>query len=617
MRNLVRESFLNWIHQQTEHERLDNYGVWDSYYNGDQDVDIPAKVKAALESELGTRMNFARLVVDTPVDYILGQEFAIEAVDNDEAEKALYGVYRKNKLLDEEMLKLVTLMGKKGDVFIKLYIEDSEIKIQVLRPEIVFPRYADDNYNQMLYCAIKWSEEDEENPRTRKWKAQVFRADAIEYWELGESEETQNSQWEFKNSEDNPFGFIPIIHVKNTVDDLEFGVSDIQVMADLQDAVNKTLTDMLLTMDNQAFQRIILFGVQTPRGHEFSMEPGVITEVPVPEGHADIVPSNDPAGFIAALRELRDFILTITQTSKLPVVEPEVSHPASGFALQVRTIPLDRKCAKKKVILNNRLQELNQMIFKALAVLQQGDYTGCITKIHFGNGLPVDEMTQSQVNDIRIKNRTISRETVMEKAGIEDIPLEMERIKKDTDEDIKTAQDSELAKAKVLAEAEIERAMALAKAEAEAAKEVALIEAEKDKELARIAAEAQLKQAEQQMRLEAEIEVEKARELAALEMEQMEKQAELDIKKAKALAEIETKQQIEQAEKEQDLQIEMAEKEQDLQIEMAEKELELQAEQAEKQMELQQEEMARQAPASPEEVPEEELEEPAEPVEEE
>jgi hypothetical protein len=274
--NMVQESFLRWLHNQRDHERLNNYIVYDGYYNGDHEVDIPPKVKAALRSELGTVCNYCRLVVDSAVDYICGGELGIEVKPTgnqdaaSEAEALLYSVYEANQLLYEEMLKAVTLMGKKGDVFLKLYMENNQIKVRVLRPDICFPRYRSDDYKEMLYCAIKWFDEEDVETRhavsLRKWKAQVFRPDVVEYYELDETNETEYSEWKLIHVEENILGFIPVIHIKNTIDDLEFGISDLQVMTDLQDALNKTITDMLLTMDNQAFQRVFIFGGQASKG---------------------------------------------------------------------------------------------------------------------------------------------------------------------------------------------------------------------------------------------------------------------------------------------------------------------------------------------------------------
>ena len=446
--NLVYESFLHWLHQQRYHERLSNYAIYDAYYNGDHTVDIPPKVKAALESELGTVNNYCRVVVDSAVEHICSSELGIEVmhdgtnqIEADKAERLLYDVYEANGLLFEEMLKAITIMGKKGDVFLKLYIENNEIKIRTLRPDICFPRYRSDDYKEMIYCVIQWFDEDEislvppSNGRNeKKWKAQVFRPDVVEYYELANGSEIvapfqsiQRSEWQLVDIQENILGFIPIIHIKNTMDDLEYGVSDLQVMIDLQDALNKILTDMLLTMDNQAFQRIVIFGGQTPKGHKISMEPGSVIEVPNENGNLQVVNAADITPFIQAMDRIVDQVCTVTSIPRMVLSKSE-GGVVSGYALRLHYLPLERKCKKKEVILKNRFCELNRMIFKASKLLGIGDYTDFKAKVQFSTGLPTDEQVQMQVHEMELRNKIKSRRKVMEERGIEDIEAEMSQI---------------------------------------------------------------------------------------------------------------------------------------------------------------------------------------------
>jgi SPP1 family phage portal protein len=376
-------------------------------------------------------------VVDRAVDYICGGELGIEVKPTgnqdaaSEAEVLLYSVYEANQLLYEEMLKAITLMGKKGDVFLKLYIDDNQIKVRVLRPDICFPRYRSDDYKEMLYCVIKWFDEEDLETRhavsVRKWKAQVFRPDVVEYYELDETDETEYSEWKLIHVEENILGFIPVIHIKNTIDDLEFGISDLQVMTDLQDALNKTITDMLLTMDNQAFQRVFIFGGQASKGQELSMEPGIITEVPSESSRIEVVQAADIAPFIQAMKEIVNQICAVTGIPATAFSRPE-GGPVSGYALRLHYIPLERKCSKKKIILKNRFEELNKMIFAAAKLLDMGDYTGFSTRIRFTGGLPIDEEAQIQVHEMELRDKIKSRRTVMQERGIEDIKAEMAEI---------------------------------------------------------------------------------------------------------------------------------------------------------------------------------------------
>jgi SPP1 family phage portal protein len=440
--NMVQESFLQWLHYQQYHERLCNYTVYDGYYNGDHEVEIPPKVKAALESELGTVNNYCRLIVDTVVDYICSGEIGIEVkpprissldFQLDEASKAeamLYEIYSDNQLLYEEIIKTVTIMGKKGDVFLKLYLDGDSIKIRVLRPEICFPRYKSDDYKEMIYCAIKWFDNEEEEPK-KKWKAQVFRPDVVEYYELGEGSETHYSQWNLVSIEENILGFIPIIHIKNTIDELEFGISDLQVMTGLQDALNKTVTDMLLTMDNQAFQRVFIFGGQTPKGHKISMEPGIITEVPNESGNLQVIQAADISPFIEVMREIVDQVCTVTGIPSAALTRTG-GGPISGYALRLHYIPLERKCMKKMSVLRNRLRELNKMIFHAANLLGLGNYTAFDTDIHFSGGLPIDEEAKMHIHEMELRNKIKSRRTIMQERGIENVDAEIKQIESES-----------------------------------------------------------------------------------------------------------------------------------------------------------------------------------------
>jgi len=440
--NMIKESFQQWLHYQQYHERINNYIIYDGYYNGDHEVDIPPKVKAALHSELGTINNYCRLVVDTAVEYLCSGDIGIEAkpphgnrsdVNYErarEAEGILYDIYKENQLLYEEMIKAITIMGKKGDVFLKLYLDNDQIKVRVLRPEICFPRYKSDDYKEMLYCAIKWFEENDDETG-KIWKSQVFRHDVVEYYELNESFETQHSQWKLVKVEENALGFIPIVHIKNTIDELEFGISDLQVVTDLQDALNKTLTDMLLTMDNQAFQRVFIFGGQTPKGHSLSMEPGIITEVPNENGNLQVVQAADIEPFIQVMQEIVEQICTIASIPRAALTH-STGGPISGYALRLHYIPLQRKCMKKEIILKNRFRELNKMIFRAARLLGMGDYTEFDTEIHFSSGLPIDEEEKMRVHEMELKNRIKSRRRIMQERGIEDIDAEMKLIEAET-----------------------------------------------------------------------------------------------------------------------------------------------------------------------------------------
>lgn len=466
--NIVRTSFLRWIHEEEEHERLASYRLFNEYYYGNQRVNLPPKIQKALEQQQGIVLNYCRPVVDITIDFLCGKPIGIDvsrAGVKDEsaykAEQLLYYVYKRNKLLFGEMIKLLRIIGKKGDAFIKLFVENSDLRIEVLRPDIVFPHYRDDNYNVMDFCVIKWFDLDEDGDR--HWKAQVFRADVVEYYYLGEKPSTwgkkvsygeyregvwvkttklygddyeqRGNQWQLISVEKNPLGFIPIIHIKNNIDDLPYGVSDLQVMIEPQNALNKAVTDLFVALDTQAFQRLFLMGAYGKA--EIDLSPGTVIEVP---NEAATIQTVQPANISSMLMAVQEAVRQICAVAQIPqqVFIGYAGVPISGYALEILFTQLTAKCKEKMENVINSLQELNRMIFYVAGLMGMADYNslaGLDTNIHFTSGLPMDKVSNAQVHGMQLQSRTKSKETVMEEEGIENIPEEKRRIYQEMYED--------------------------------------------------------------------------------------------------------------------------------------------------------------------------------------
>ena len=144
-------SFLSWIAAEGRHERFDYYDRYSAYYNGDHDVNLPPKIKAALEQELAVVSNMCKPVVDLTVQFLVGEPVSIDVTQDGRntalsewGEMLLYRVYKRNRLLYANMIRLLRSMGKKGDSFLKFYVQNDDMRVAVLRPESVFPKYRGD-----------------------------------------------------------------------------------------------------------------------------------------------------------------------------------------------------------------------------------------------------------------------------------------------------------------------------------------------------------------------------------------------------------------------------------------------------------------------------------------
>ena len=451
MATKVEESFRNWITEQEEHVRLENYREYENYYYNQVDALqlLSIKMKDSLAQELRQTANICGLVVDTKTEYICGKPLVIQVTGTDEgnmpdelmaqAERDLYYIYKRpsNSLLLENASKLVRLMSMKGDGFIKVFFDENikedrtrgilpKVQIRVLNPAYVFPKYKTTDYQELEWVAIK--EITVEADGQLKASAQVYYDDIIQFWEVVQTDKNaETTSWVLREEVTNPYGFIPVIHFKNGATDLEYEISDLLNVTDIQDAINKTLTDLLVTADQQAFQRLALFGAVGAKGMELDTSPASVLEILDPEARLDVIQPADIAPLLNTLNELKDTALFIAQIPKAAVGQPE-GGAVSGYSLRVQYIPLESKCAVIRESVQIRLGLLNSMIFEILRVHGYTDYTMLEAESLFQNGLPIDDST---VTDNVIKKHSAglqSKRTSLEELGIEDVDEELDRI---------------------------------------------------------------------------------------------------------------------------------------------------------------------------------------------
>lgn len=465
--DLLARSFVQWIYHQDNVERIERYKKYEDYYQGDFDFYVPPKIREALGSDFKVIANYAKTIVNKAVGYLCGKPlvikvtpdlFEIEGIEDEEerlrrkkeilkeaknVERFLYKVYRANQFLKQNMIKLIRIQGKKGDVFIKVYpdYEDKEnpIKLRVLTPNIVFPKYRDDDIQTLEYVAIIIDRIDE-NSQPYKY-AQVFWKDEIVEYKQGMGEKT----WTEIDRHKNEIGMIPIVHIKNTEDDKLWGESDIEPIMTLVDAICKAFTDMSANSDYQSFQRVFTTGnnevyplsdsdrkaEKTDKQQEVG--PGVRTNLPDPEAQVHVVEPVNPEGIINIIKTLREEISIHSRVPQIALGKADGTGAVSSLALRIHYQPLHDKCDEKETLAANGLQQVNRIIFAYHKFLTGEDFTKFETELDFVTSMPVDRMEEQNIRTQRINNKTLSRESAMIEEGIEDPESELEKIRAERD----------------------------------------------------------------------------------------------------------------------------------------------------------------------------------------
>lgn len=463
--DLVARSFAQWIYHQDNVERIERYNKYEDYYRGDLDFHLAPKVQEALGSDFRVIAGYPRTIVNKAVGYLCGKPlvikvkpdlYEIEGIEDEEerrqrkeeilkeaknAERFLYKVYRANQFLKQSAIKLIRIQGKKGDVFVKVYPDykdpENPIKLRVLTPNIVFPKYKDDDIQTLEYIAVVIDRIDE-NGRLYKY-AQVFWEDVIIEYKQGMGEKT----WQEIDRHPNEIGMIPIVHIKNTEDDKLWGESDIEPIMTLVDAICKAFTDMTANADYQSFQRVFTtgqnddYGSGDSTGRETDKQqevgPGVRTNLPDPEAQVHVVDPVDPQGIIKIIETLREEISIHSRVPQIALGKADGTGAVSSLALRIHYQPLHDKCDEKEVLAANGLQQVNRIIFAYHKHLTGEDFTEFETEIDFVTSMPVDRLEEQNIRTQRINNKTLSRETAMEEEGVEDPEAELEKIRAELD----------------------------------------------------------------------------------------------------------------------------------------------------------------------------------------
>ncbi len=468
---LVQMTLTQWNYDQDHRDRLDLYKEYEAYYDGDFADEAKKKlqilsprVRQALQCDFKVIANYAKTVVNKAVGYLCSDPIALEAkadlfgLDGDEkkeardkakavakeAERLLYRVYRDNGFLQKQIVKLLRLQGKKGDVFVKCWMDSNDkehpIHMTVLKPDIVFPKWNSDNYEECEYIAIVFTKYDEKGMPYKF--AQVWWPDQWKEYEM----RTNQTTWSELQGGRNEIGIIPIVHIKNMEDEKPWGESDIEIIKTLVDAICKAFTDLMVNADYQAFQRVIM------TGHEDYIDenpdqavkdeieekdkqktgPGTMLAVAEPEAKVYTVEPADPQGLINIVKTIREEISAHGRIPQIALSQADGAGAASSLSLRIHYQPLDEKCSEKAMLAANGLQAINQIIFAFHALNHAGeDFRGIETEVRFQKSLPVDQKEQTDILDIQIRDKVKSRKTAMQEIGIDDADDERAQIQEE------------------------------------------------------------------------------------------------------------------------------------------------------------------------------------------
>lgn len=327
-----------------EKKRL--YGKLWRYYDGDQPLVYNSERLREIFSGLDARFiqNWCAVVIDAVLDRI---EMQVPRANNESADLLLDELWDSS--LETDVLGVHEDVCVTGESFVIVWPnKDDPATIDVFHNDsrLVYVEYELDNPRQMRFAAKWWREID-------RVRITLFYPDRLEYYASKKSTEDIVSANAFDPYVDedsgesvvaNPFGKIPVFHFRSSARKPKSQLSNI---LDIQDAINKLLSDMMIAAEFGASpQRYVIS--HAGLDETLKIAPNTIWDLPASlEGQgttAGQFQASDLGNYLNAISSLSMFIGISTRTPRhyffLQGGDP------SGDALITMEAPLEKKVSR-------------------------------------------------------------------------------------------------------------------------------------------------------------------------------------------------------------------------------------------------------------------------------
>jgi hypothetical protein len=257
-----------------------------------------------------------------------------------------------------------------GDSFVKVAFEEAyddpagnfhppKIRILPLNSAFCFPEYHPHDMSRLIRFKMKYRFWGTALEGTR----QVF-----SYTELWTEDAFQSFiNDELIESQENPLGVIPFIHVSNTkVPSSPWGLSDIQDVTDLNRQYNETATLITDIVNYYASPVTIITGAKS---NNLERGPRKVWAIPNKDARVANLEINSqldgPLKFLETLKEKMHEIVNIPMNAFGQ--ELQISN-TSGVALQITLLPLMQKFRQKSIQYESGLVRVNELIIRVASV---------------------------------------------------------------------------------------------------------------------------------------------------------------------------------------------------------------------------------------------------------
>ena len=249
--------------------------LW-GYYDGDQPLIYSAKRLAELFRRVDARFteNWCAVVVDSAMDRLNLGRFQIE--ENDQATDQLNELWLSTEMgLDSDDAHLAAMVC--GEAFVIVWKDDGgDLQAYYNDPRMCYIQYDPENPREKLWAAKWWQAEEKLRRLT------IYYLDHLEYYEAKSYD--LNVYTKFQPADPpqapNPFGVIPVFHLRLNRRIIKGELT--RSITDLQDAINKLLSDMMIAGEFAALPQRYIISQMDPG--DMKNAPNIIWNIPAGDG---------------------------------------------------------------------------------------------------------------------------------------------------------------------------------------------------------------------------------------------------------------------------------------------------------------------------------------------
>ena len=449
--NVLRSFVLQNIVQdnQWEIDRITKYYLYWKFYDGLHYKDFNDGMLS---------FNYVRAFIDKVNMFLLGdtaftfhvQSFYSTQVDKEVEKLAeellMYHWAKSNKLiLSYELLQMGSITG---DVWVGLeWMPDNKdryCKISVFDSRQCFPIFDGGDYNNMGSFLVRQPLDQKGDNKYRLF-VKRWGKDKIETWyQMDVSiEESKVAKYEYKEYP-NPYGFIPVVHIKNKPNSASYyGRSDSNDILKLNKVYNELMQQLKAVIDYHVTPTTVITG-----GSAKSLKKGlgqIWSGLPAEANVFNLGLDVDLSATVSFAKDLKTAMHELSDVPENALGKIQAISNTSAAALQITYHPLVQQANVKAMTYGEGITEINSMILQMLQVEDpKNDRLKQLSKISpefmnelrispvFAFGFPKDKTDELNRAQMELSMKLGSRREIMERLGKQNIDDLMREIDEDT-----------------------------------------------------------------------------------------------------------------------------------------------------------------------------------------